>query len=231
MHTFGAVVGVSSRPNAPRRLWIYCIVNIGSRMRGFSLLLPSQLLLLWNVSDFVIATSFLIFCSATLYVCSQSPLSTEMASQTIAVINGTSRTFKHLIPQALARGYKVRAVVRSASRFLDQTKKSDDLSAHEWKDFNDIATLMDILDGVDVVYVALGASAGCMHSNSHNSLVLLFTKVPHSYSETLVSEPRRCHSDWDSPTFSNSTRLSLKNEACVPLLGSCETRRACSPSE
>ena len=88
-----------------------------------------------------------------------------MASRTVAVINGTSRTFKHLIPQALAKGHKVRAIVRSASKFLSQTKKHDDLSAHEWSNFNDLDTLSDILDGVDVVFVALGAAASGMLSS------------------------------------------------------------------
>ena len=81
-----------------------------------------------------------------------------MAQQTIVVLNGTSRTFKHLIPQALAKGHKVRAVVRSVSRFLSQTKKQDDLSVHEWSDFSDLTTLASILDGVDVIYLAYGVS-------------------------------------------------------------------------
>ena len=77
-----------------------------------------------------------------------------MTQQTIVVLNGTSRTFKHLVPQALAKGHKVRAVVRSASRFFSQTKKQDHLSVHEWSDFSDLTTLATILNGVDVIYLA-----------------------------------------------------------------------------
>jgi len=79
---------------------------------------------------------------------------TTMPQQTIVVLNGTARTFKHLIPQALAKGHRVRAVVRSAPRFLSQTKKHDDLSVYEWSDFLDLTTLATILDGADVVYLA-----------------------------------------------------------------------------
>lgn len=78
---------------------------------------------------------------------------------TIACINGTSRTFKYLVPQALAKGHKVRAIVRSTSRFREQTpKKHDNLSVHEWRDFRDITGLTTILEGVDVVYIALGVN-------------------------------------------------------------------------
>lgn len=81
-----------------------------------------------------------------------------MPHQTIAVLNATSRTFKHLVPQVLGKGHNVRAVVRSASRFLGQTKKHDGLSVHEWSDFSDLTTLATILDGVDVVYLAYATS-------------------------------------------------------------------------
>ena len=78
---------------------------------------------------------------------------------TIACVNGTSRTFKYLVPQALAKGHKVKAIVRSTSRFREQTpEKHDNLSIHEWRDFRDIDTLTTILAGVDIVYVALGVN-------------------------------------------------------------------------
>jgi putative NADH-flavin reductase len=81
-----------------------------------------------------------------------------MPQQTIAVLNGTSRTISHLIPQALAKGDKVRALVRSASRFHSKTEKHENLSVHEWSNFSDVGHPVKILDGVDVVYVALIAS-------------------------------------------------------------------------
>ncbi|MCJ1471748.1 hypothetical protein MMC13_000388 [Lambiella insularis] len=97
-----------------------------------------------------------------------------MASHTIAVINGTSRTFTHLIPQALNQGHKVRAIVRSASRFLAKTQKHDNLSVHEWSDFSDVAALGRILDGVDVIYVALASvSAEMRHPSFLNQDALV----------------------------------------------------------
>lgn len=79
---------------------------------------------------------------------------------TIAVCNGTARTSKYIIEIALDRGYRVKALVRSASRFYAQTKKRDDLSAHEWSNYDDLETLEDILEDVSTVYVALSMPLG-----------------------------------------------------------------------
>jgi putative NADH-flavin reductase len=96
--------------------------------------------------------------------------------QTIAVLNGTARTMTHLTQQALAKGDKVRAIVRSATRFLSKTGKHDNLSVHEWNDFADVDTLAKALEGVDVVYVALvaaGKGTFSLDSDVYSDTVLL----------------------------------------------------------
>ena len=75
---------------------------------------------------------------------------------TIAVCNGTARTSKYIIEIALERGLKVKALVRSTSRFYKQTKKRDGLTAHEWSDFDDIDSLEGIIQDVSTFYIALG---------------------------------------------------------------------------
>lgn len=85
-----------------------------------------------------------------------------MAPTTIAVLNGTSRVNRHIIQQALQKGHRVRAIVRSSSRFYAQTKKHDDLEAHEWADFTDLTALASILKDVDVIYIALCAPGSGM---------------------------------------------------------------------
>ncbi|MCJ1324508.1 hypothetical protein MMC10_001170 [Thelotrema lepadinum] len=91
---------------------------------------------------------------------------------TIAVCNGTARTSKYIIELALEKGYKVKALVRSTSRFYAKTKKRDGLTAHEWSNFDDIDTLEEILQGVSTFYIALNGpgnepttlNADCVHS-------------------------------------------------------------------
>jgi putative NADH-flavin reductase len=95
-----------------------------------------------------------------------------MAPQTIAVINGTARTLTHLTEQALAKGDKVRAVVRSPSRFLAKVSTHDNLSVHEWSDFADIPALAKALEGVDVVYIALAPSGKGMCCPALTALLL-----------------------------------------------------------
>ena len=74
---------------------------------------------------------------------------------TIAVCNGTARTSKYIIEIASEKGYKVKALVRSTTRFYAQTKKRDGLTAHEWSNFDDVDTLEEILQGVSTLYIAL----------------------------------------------------------------------------
>ena len=91
---------------------------------------------------------------------------------TIAVCNGTARTSKYIIEIALEKGYKVKALVRSTSRFYAQTKKRDGLTAHEWPNFDDVDTLEEILQGVSTLYIALNPPGNtrstlnldCVHS-------------------------------------------------------------------
>jgi hypothetical protein len=54
--------------------------------------------------------------------------------------------------------------------YLAQTKKHDDLSVYEWTDFSDLTTLATILDGVDVIYVALAATGPSTLPSAQNSL-------------------------------------------------------------
>ena len=77
---------------------------------------------------------------------------------TIAVCNGTARTCKYIIDLALERGYNVKALVRSTSRFYSQTKKHDRLTAYEWSNLNDVDTLEGVLKDVSTLYVALGTN-------------------------------------------------------------------------
>jgi putative NADH-flavin reductase len=100
-----------------------------------------------------------------------------MGRSTIAVLNGTSRVNRHIIQQALANGQNVRAIVRSTSRFYAETAKHADLSAHEWSNFADLAALAPILDGVDVIYVALCASASGVLVSLLSCFLPLFLQV------------------------------------------------------
>ncbi|KAK3082193.1 hypothetical protein LTS18_013077 [Coniosporium uncinatum] len=75
---------------------------------------------------------------------------------TLAVWSGTSRTATYLIPNALEAGYKVRAIVRSTSRFYHKVDKHDRLSALELHDVNEIETLREHLDGADTVVITMG---------------------------------------------------------------------------
>ena len=84
-----------------------------------------------------------------------------MPKQIIAVFNGTSRTLGHLTIQALAQGDAVRAVTRSAARYRRQFPDiidDNNLSVHELPGYADLEALAAILEGVDVVYVALNAA-------------------------------------------------------------------------
>ena len=75
---------------------------------------------------------------------------------TIAVCNGTARCSRYIIDIALERGYNVKALVRSTSRFYAKTNKHERLSVHEWPDLNNVQSLQEILHGVSTFYVALG---------------------------------------------------------------------------
>lgn len=84
---------------------------------------------------------------------------------TIAIATGTSRTAKYLIPEGMAKGYRVKAIVRSAKRFEAMVQRHQHegldwnlLSVHRLADFNDAEQMAAVLRDVDVVYVT--ASTG-----------------------------------------------------------------------